>query len=109
MSTRIAIAALVTLGALSLGAAEPRNTPIERFAAASPVMTSAARLTLRPVEIAITRWSTHHGTARARDGADRGRASRLREAAVQLRGGGHNQRRRRPGRRHPLRLVDHRA
>ena len=59
MSTRIAIAALVTLGALSLGAAEPRNTPIERFAAASPVMTSAARLTLRPVEIAITRWSTY--------------------------------------------------
>src|SRR3954468_7640012 len=59
MSTRIAIAALVTLGALSLGAAEPRDTPIERFAAASPLMTSAARLTLRPMEIAITRWSTH--------------------------------------------------
>ena len=58
MSTRIATAALVALGALSIGAQEPRVAPIERFTAGSPVMTSAARLTLRPVEIAITQWST---------------------------------------------------
>jgi hypothetical protein len=58
MSTRIATAALVALGALSIGAQEPRVAPIEHFTAGSPVMTSAARLTLRPVEIAITQWST---------------------------------------------------
>ena len=61
MSTRIAIAALVTLGALSLGAAEPRNTPIERFAAASPVMTSAARLTLRRVGTTDQPWAAPSG------------------------------------------------
>jgi hypothetical protein len=59
MSTRIATAALVALGALNIGAQESRIAPIERFTAASPAMTSAARLTLRPVEIAITRWATH--------------------------------------------------
>ena len=58
MSTRMATAALVALGALGMGAQEPRNTPIEHFTAASPVMTSAARLTLRPVTIVITQWST---------------------------------------------------
>ena len=44
---------------LSIGAQEPRNVPVEHFSAGSPAMTSAARLTLRPVEIAITQWSTH--------------------------------------------------
>jgi len=57
----MATAALVALGALGISAQGPRNAPIERFTAASPVMTSAARLTLQPVEIVITQWST--GTA----------------------------------------------
>jgi len=59
MNMRIATAAFVVIGALSIGAQEPRNVPVEHFAAGSPAMTSAARLTLRPVEIAITQWSTH--------------------------------------------------
>lgn len=59
MNMRIATAAFVVIGALSIGAQEPRNVPVEHFSAGSPAMTSAARLTLRPVEIAITQWSTH--------------------------------------------------
>ena len=60
MNTRMATAALVMLSALSIGAqAPPRTEPIEHFTAKSPMMTSAARLTLRPVEIVITRWSTY--------------------------------------------------
>jgi hypothetical protein len=59
MNTRIATAAFVVLGALSISAQAPRNVPVEHFSAGSPAMTTTARLTLRPVEIAITQWSTH--------------------------------------------------
>jgi hypothetical protein len=53
-------ATLVAIGALGIGAlAAPRNEPIEHFTAKSAVMTSPARITLRPVDIVISQWSTY--------------------------------------------------
>jgi hypothetical protein len=63
----MATATFVMLGALGIGAqAPPRTEPIEHITTKSPMMTSTARLTLRPVEIVIMRWSTyseHRGLA----------------------------------------------
>lgn len=60
MSTRMATVTFVMLGALGIGAqAPPRQGPVEHITAKSPMMTSAARLTLRPVDIVITQWSTY--------------------------------------------------
>jgi hypothetical protein len=60
MKLRLAAAALATIGAFGIGtAAAPRDRSIEHFTAKSALMTSAARLTLRPVDIAISQWSTY--------------------------------------------------
>jgi hypothetical protein len=60
MNLRLAAAALAAIGAFGIGtAAAPRDKPIEHFTAKSALMTSSARLTLRPVDIAISRWSTY--------------------------------------------------
>lgn len=59
MTTRMATTTLLAIGLLTAGTlAAPRFEPVERFTAQSVFMTSAARLTLRPVDIVITRWST---------------------------------------------------
>lgn len=59
MKTRIATATLLAMGVLTAGVlAAPRFDTVERFAAKSAVMTSATRLTLRQVDITISRWST---------------------------------------------------
>jgi hypothetical protein len=60
MNLRLTAAALATIGAFGIGTvAAPRDRPIEHFTAKSALMTSAARLTLQPVDIAISRWSTY--------------------------------------------------
>jgi hypothetical protein len=60
MNLRLAAAALATIGAFGIGtAATPHDTAIEHFTARSALMTSAARLTLQPVDIAISQWSTY--------------------------------------------------
>jgi hypothetical protein len=60
MNTRMWTATLVAIGALSIGApAAPRDVPIEHFTAKSAALSSPARLTLRPVDIVISRWSTY--------------------------------------------------
>ena len=57
---RMVTATFATIGALGIGVlATPRNEVIEHFTAKSALMTSAARLTLRPVDIAISQWSTY--------------------------------------------------
>lgn len=59
MTTRMVAATWLSVGVLGLGvAAAPQYRPIERFAAETAVMTGPARLSLRPVDIAISRWST---------------------------------------------------
>jgi hypothetical protein len=53
-------AVFATVGALGIGVlATPRNEAIEHFTAKSALMTSAARLRLQPVDIAISQWSTY--------------------------------------------------
>ena len=60
MNLRLAAAALAAIGAFGIGtAATPRDTAIEHFTAKSALMTSAARLRLQPVDIAISQWSTY--------------------------------------------------
>jgi hypothetical protein len=60
MKMRMLLATFVTIGALGISLpATPRNEPIEHLTAKSALMTSAARLTLRPVDIAISQWSTY--------------------------------------------------
>src|SRR5689334_12545916 len=53
----LVMSALVVLG-VALGAAARRPEPVARLTAKRAEMTSAARLTLRPVDIEITGWST---------------------------------------------------
>jgi hypothetical protein len=60
MNVRMVAAMFAAIGSLGIGVlATPRNEPIERFTAKSAVMTSDARLTLRPVDIAISQWSSY--------------------------------------------------
>jgi len=59
MTTRMATTALLAVTLLTAGTlAAPRFEPVERFTAQSVFMTNAARLSLRPVDIVISRWST---------------------------------------------------
>ena len=59
MKMRMATATLLAIVGLGIGTlAAPRFDPIEHFTARTAFMTSASRLTLRPVDIVITRWST---------------------------------------------------
>ena len=59
MKTRMATTTLLAIGLLTAGTmAAARFDPVERFTAKSAIMTSGARLTLRPVDIVINRWST---------------------------------------------------
>jgi len=60
MNMRMVAAMFATIGALGVGVlATPRNEAIEHLTAKSALMTSSARLTLRPVDIAISQWSTY--------------------------------------------------
>jgi hypothetical protein len=60
MKMRMMAAMFATVGALGIGAvAAPRDRAIEHFTAKSALMASSARLTLRPVDIAIWQWSTY--------------------------------------------------
>jgi hypothetical protein len=61
MRTRMTAVAigLLTLGLVAWTAsAAPRTAPLEHFTAKAAQMVSLARITLRPVDIVITRWST---------------------------------------------------
>jgi hypothetical protein len=61
MNMRMVTATFATIGALGIGVlAMPHHEPIEHITAKSALMTSAARLTLRPVDIAIWQWSTYN-------------------------------------------------
>src|SRR5437899_9773614 len=60
MKLRIVATTLATIGALGVGVlATPHNETIEHFTAKSALMTSAARLRLQPLDIAISQWSTY--------------------------------------------------
>src|SRR5437016_13687064 len=60
MTTRMAAATLAAIGLLTTGATAARHQePIEHFTAQSAMLTSPSRLTFRPVDIVITRWSTY--------------------------------------------------
>jgi hypothetical protein len=60
MRKQFATAALAAMFLLSAGAPEARRQdPIEHFVAQSASMTSPARLTLRPIDIVLYRWSTY--------------------------------------------------
>jgi len=60
MKMRMVAAMFATIGTLGIGVlATPRDEAIEHFTAKSALMASAARLTLRPVDIAIRQWSTY--------------------------------------------------
>jgi hypothetical protein len=59
MTTRTLIGAALTVGVLALAAeAASRSAPVEHFTARAVEATSLTRISLRPVEIAVTRWST---------------------------------------------------
>jgi hypothetical protein len=56
----MATVTLIAISTLSVGAlAARRELPIEHFTAKAAVLSSPARLTLRPVDIVISRWSTY--------------------------------------------------
>jgi hypothetical protein len=63
MKTRMVALAAVAFVAIGMFMAAPlaarRPEPIERFTATSAMLTSPARLTLRPVDIVISQWSTY--------------------------------------------------
>jgi hypothetical protein len=68
MKTTIAASALLMIGALGVATDATRREPIEHFVAQSALMTSPSRITLRPVDIEISEWSTafnHHELATA--------------------------------------------
>ena len=59
MTTRTVIGAALTAGVLTFAAeAAEHSAPVEHFTAKAIEATSLARISLRPVEIVVTRWST---------------------------------------------------